>query len=172
VIPSRRLDEPDIVIIGVDAETLQAVYINVLNVPGGGFHDDLELVVMLQTVGVFPVAPVRRPPGRLDVRGVPGFRPEAAKERGGMELARPDLHIVGLLDDAAPVSPEFLKCEYEILKVHAGKIHVFYTTKESDLPMIFKSQAKEPSQVSGCKSQVQRPKAVAGRRSQVAKERR
>jgi hypothetical protein len=72
-----------------------------------------------------------------------------------MEGTRPDLHVVRLLNDAAFVGPEFLQCEYEVLKVHAGKIHVFYTTKESDLPMIFKSQAKDcrKSQVTGHKSE-------------------
>ncbi len=66
----------------------QAVYIDVLNVLGRGFHDDLELVIVLEAVGVLPVAPVR---GRRDgwMHGVLWFRSETAKECGGMNGLAP-----------------------------------------------------------------------------------
>ena len=55
---------------------------------------------------------------RLDVRGVPRFGTEDAEERGGVKGPCTDLHVVGLPDHAALIRPEFLKFEYEVLKIH------------------------------------------------------
>jgi hypothetical protein len=109
------------VIVGIDTEALEAVYINILNVFRGRFHDDLKLIVMLETVRILAVATVGGPPGGLDIRGVPGFRPETAKQGGRVKCTRAHLHVVRLLDDTAPVRPEFLQCKYEVLEVHAKK---------------------------------------------------
>jgi hypothetical protein len=65
-----------------------------------GLEDHLELVIVLQAVGIFAVATVGRTPGRLDVGDVPGFRPENAQKGGGIEGAGAFFQVVGLLDDA------------------------------------------------------------------------
>src|SRR6185437_924879 len=65
------LDEADVVPPGVDAERREAAEIERLAVGGGRLQDDLELVVMLQPVGVLAIAPVGRPARGLDIGGLP-----------------------------------------------------------------------------------------------------
>jgi hypothetical protein len=58
---------------GVDAERGEAAEIEVLAVGGRRLEDDLELIVMLQPVGILAIAPVGRPARGLDIGGLPGF---------------------------------------------------------------------------------------------------
>ena len=67
------LDKADIVQAGVDADGLQRPQIQVLHVGRRGFDQHLELVVMLQAVRVFAIAPVRWPARRLHIGRSPGF---------------------------------------------------------------------------------------------------
>ena len=89
----------------VDAERAQAAEILVLHVLGRGLQDHLELIVVLEPVGVLAVAAVARPAGRLHVGRAPGLGPQAAQRGRGMEGAGADLHVVGLQDDAAALRP-------------------------------------------------------------------
>ena len=99
-------------------KAFEAVEVKFLNVQGGRLHDDLELVVVLEAVGVFTVAAVGGASGRLDVGHLPGLRPEDAQEGGGVEGACAHFDVVGLLDHAALVRPEFLQRHNQFLKGH------------------------------------------------------
>ena len=110
------LDEADVVGVHVDAEHPQANEILVLHVLGRGLQDHLELVVVLEPVGVLAVAPVAGPAGGLHVGRAPGLRAQAAERRRGMEGAGAHLHVVGLEDDAAPLGPIGLQAKDERLE--------------------------------------------------------
>ena len=103
------LDEAHVVQIHVDADRRQGIEIELLQVLRRGLEDHLVLVIVLQAVRVLAVAPVLRPARRLDIGGLPGFRPERAQRRRRMEGAGADLHVVRLQDDAALSGPETLQ---------------------------------------------------------------
>ena len=86
-------------------------------------QDHLELVVVLQPVGVLAVAAVLRPARGLHIGGVPGLRPERAQRGRGMEGAGADLHVVGLQDDAALIRPIALQRQDQALE-RALRAHV------------------------------------------------
>ena len=56
---------------------------------GDGLQHHLELVVVLQAVGVLAIAAVSRAAAGLHVGGVPGLRPHRSQEGGGMESTGP-----------------------------------------------------------------------------------
>jgi len=114
------LDEPDVVLERLDAHRPQAVQVDLLDVLRAGLHDDLKLIIVLETVGVVAVAPVGRPPRRLDVRRVPRLGAEHAKERRRVEGPCADLEIVRLDDQAAALGPEALELHEELLERHGG----------------------------------------------------
>ncbi len=72
---------------------------------------------MLQAVRILAVASVFRTPRGLDIGSPPRLRSERTQECGRMECSGPHFHIIGLQNDAAPVSPVPLQREYEILEV-------------------------------------------------------
>src|SRR5262249_13936197 len=59
-------------------------------------------------------------PRGLNIGRVPGLRPKCAQRRCGVERARPDLHVVGLKDDTAPLCPEALQGENQPLERACG----------------------------------------------------
>lgn len=98
------------------AERGQRFDVNVLNLEGRWLEDDLVLVIVLQPVGILAIAAVGRPAGWLHVRDVPGFGTEHSEEGSRVHSPRTFFYVVGLLYDAAPVSPEPFQGEYEFLK--------------------------------------------------------
>lgn len=64
---------------------------------------------MLEPVGIFAVASVRGAAAGLDIGNVPRLRTEAVKEGGGVESARADFDIIGLVKHTALIAPVFLK---------------------------------------------------------------
>ncbi len=122
-------------------KALQRIEVEVEDVQRRRLHDHLELVVMLQPVGVLAVAAVGRAAGRLHVGDVPRLGAEDAQEGGGIEGAGPLLGIIGLLDHAPLLGPVALQGENQILKCHEtsirGKLRrrkssaksILYTTK-------------------------------------------
>jgi hypothetical protein len=106
--------------LGIDADGIERLEIEVLDVVGRRLEDDLELIVVLQPVGVLAVAAVLRPARGLHIRGVPGVRPERAQGGRGMEGAGADLHVVGLQDHAAVVRPIALQCQDQSLERALG----------------------------------------------------
>ena len=90
---------------GIDADGGERLQIEVLQVRRRRLQDHLELVIVLQPVGIFAVAAILRPPRRLHIGGVPGFRPERAQRGRRMKGARAHFHVVGLQDHAALIRP-------------------------------------------------------------------
>jgi hypothetical protein len=59
---------------GIDAEGFQTIEIDLLDVRGRGFQDDLILIIMLETIRVLSVSAISRPTRRLYISGTPRFR--------------------------------------------------------------------------------------------------
>jgi hypothetical protein len=97
----------------------KAVQIDFLNVVRGGLEDDLELIVVLKPVRIFPISPVGGTPGRLHVGDVPGLGAQHPEKGRGVHRARPHLNIIRLLDDTSPFGEEFFESNDHVLIVHA-----------------------------------------------------
>ena len=114
------LHEADVVQQGVDADAAQTLQVEILEIRGRRLHDHLELVVVLQPVGVLAVAAVLGAARGLHVDRVPGPGAERAQRRGRVEGARPHLHVVGLQDHAALLAPELLQRQDQVLERPGG----------------------------------------------------
>src|SRR6185503_3139316 len=114
------LDKADVVNGRIDAYGFQRVKIEVLDVSRRRLQDDLELVVVLEPVGILAITAVFRPARGLHIGGVPRFRSERAQRGRRMEGAGADFHVVRLQDDAAPVRPILLQREDKALKRARG----------------------------------------------------
>jgi len=108
--------------LGIDADRVERLEIEVLDVVRRRLQDHLELVVMLQPVGVLAVAAVLGPARGLHVSGVPGSGPECAQCGGGMEGAGADLHVIGLQDDAAIVRQKRCSARMRPWKDRSGRM--------------------------------------------------
>jgi hypothetical protein len=102
----------------VYSESPETPEVHLLDIEGRRFHDDLELIIVLEPVRVFSVPAVGWSPRRLNVRGVPRLRSKDTEEGGGMKRSCTHFHIVGLTYDTPFSCPERLQLEYEILKIH------------------------------------------------------
>jgi hypothetical protein len=80
---------------GIDADQLEALEVELLQVGRARLEDHLVLVIVLQPVGVLAVAAVGRPAARLDEGGVPRLGAERAQRGRGVEGARAHAHVVG-----------------------------------------------------------------------------
>ena len=100
----------------VDADAAEALQVEVLEVRRRRLHDHLELVVVLQPVGVLAVAAVLGPARGLHVGRVPGLGAERAQGGGRVEGAGAHLHVVGLQDHAALLAPELLQRQDQVLE--------------------------------------------------------
>ena len=103
------LDEADVVFRRVDAEILEALDVELLNVVGSRLDDDLILVIMLKAVRVLTIAPVGRPSRRFHVSDAPRFRAEDSQSRGRVHGTSAYLQIVRLLYYAALRSPKMFQ---------------------------------------------------------------
>ena len=117
------LDEADVVQLRIDADRGERLQIEVLQVRRRRLQDHLELVVVLQPVGVLAVAAVLGPARRLHIGRVPRLRPERAQRRRRVKGAGAHLHVVGLQDHAALLGPEALQREDQALE-RAFRAHV------------------------------------------------
>jgi hypothetical protein len=61
------LNEPDVVLVGIDAKHRETVQVKTLDIVRRRFEDDLVLVIMLESVGVFPIPTVCGTPARLGI---------------------------------------------------------------------------------------------------------
>ena len=89
----------------VNAEDLQALEIELLDIVRRWLQDDLILVIMLQAVWVVAIAAIRRTTARLNIGDVPWFWPERAQEGGRIHRAGALFDVVWLQNDAAVVAP-------------------------------------------------------------------
>jgi len=102
----------------IDADGLQAFEIKFLNVFRRGLHNHLELVVTLQAVGVFAVAPVGGAATGFDYRHIPWFGTQRAQKGMRIHGAGSDFDVVALTDDAALCGPEILQSQCKFLEIH------------------------------------------------------
>jgi hypothetical protein len=93
----------------VYTESLKALKVEVLYVLGRWLHDYLELVIVLKTIRIFTIATVCRPSGGLNISHLPGLRAKHAQKCGRIKCAGANFYIIGLLNDAAFISPVFLE---------------------------------------------------------------
>ena len=121
--PERRrlpvvLLEAHVVHRGVDADRLERGQVLVLDVRRGRLQDHLELLVLVEAVRVLAVAAVGGTARGLHVADPPGPRPEHAEEGLGVHRARAHLGVPRLVDEAAPLRPEPLQREDDLLQRH------------------------------------------------------
>ena len=116
------LDEPDVVLSRVDAEMRQALQVERLNLVGRRFKDNLVLVVVLHPVRIVPVPAVSRAPAGLRIGRLPGLRTQRPQKRGRVEGSGSHFQIVGLMNDAALVSPIAVEGEDQLLEGHSSSL--------------------------------------------------
>ena len=104
----------------VHAQCKEAAEIQVLKIRGRRLHHHLKLVVVLQPVRIFPVAPVCRPTTGLHIGRIPVLRAQCTQKSGGVKGARSHLHIQWLQDYATQLGPVVLQAENNLLKCRGG----------------------------------------------------
>src|SRR5690606_22099544 len=145
------LDEADVMHQGVHADAAQRFQVELLDVRRVRLEHYLELVIVLQTVGVLAVAAIGGPAGRLHIGGVPGFRTDGAQEGGGVEGAGAHFHIVGLQDHAALFGPELLQGQDQVLEgAHGGR-----SLAHGISPVLMREEAFRPGSAAGASANVQ-----------------
>src|SRR3974390_1669830 len=102
--------------VGVDPERPEGVEVEVEDVQGRRLHDYLELVIMLEAVGILAIAAVGGTARRLHVGHVPRLGAEDAEKRSRVEGAGPLFAVVRLLNYAPLFGPVPLQGEDQILK--------------------------------------------------------
>ena len=112
------LHKTDVVFCGVDAEGAKAAKVEILGVFRVGLHNDLELEVPLQTVGVLAVASVLGTAAGFHICNTPRFRSEHAQKCVRVESTRTALDADGLFDNAAVLAPVALERHDYVLKEH------------------------------------------------------
>jgi hypothetical protein len=102
----------------IDAEGLQTVEIDLLDIKRRRLEYDLILIIVLEPVGVLSIAAIRRPARRFDIGNLPRLRAQDPEEGGGIERPRPNLQIIGLLNDTSLICPESFQRKDQFLKIH------------------------------------------------------
>ena len=123
-------------IVGIDADRVERLEIEVLQVGRRRLQDHLVLIIVLQPVRVLAIAAILRPARGLHVGGAPRLRPERAQRGRRVKRPRPHLHVVGLQDHAAMVRPVALQGQDQPLerafRAHVGG-HVRHRRTDSGL---------------------------------------
>ena len=99
----------------IDPDGAQAAQILVDYVIRRWFQDHLQLHVLVEPVGIFPITAVSGTAAGLDIRHAVRFRPQHAQKRLGAHGAGSHFQIVGFLNDAVAVGPVLLQLEDKFL---------------------------------------------------------
>ena len=110
------LDEAEIMQAGVEPDLAVALQEQILRRRRARLHDHLILVIMLEPVGVFAIAPIGGAARRLNIGRLPGFFAQGAQGGGGVEGAGAHLNIIGLQDHAALTGPKSVQTQDHFLK--------------------------------------------------------
>jgi hypothetical protein len=128
---------------GIDAERLQALEIDLLNIDGRGFDDDLILIIVLEAIGILSVSAIGGATGRLHIGDLPGFRSQDPEKGGRVKSPCAHFDIIGLLNHTALIRPESLQGEDQFLKIHRSSFmsgnDVGFSTFDAFLSTSFKS---------------------------------
>ncbi len=111
-------DKANVVVQRIDPKAFEAFQINSLRIRWRRLKDYLVLIIMLKPVGVFSIPPVGGTPGWLDVSHIVRLGSEHPEKGRGIESARTDFEVIGLLDESSSVSPELVECKYKFLESH------------------------------------------------------
>src|SRR5680860_551940 len=110
------LDEANVVILRVDADGVETLQVELLDIARRRLQDHLKLVIMLEPVGVLTVTAILGTARGLHVSRAPRLWAQRAQSGRRVKRPRPHFHVVGLEDDAAAVGPEALKPEDQVLE--------------------------------------------------------
>src|SRR5439155_6739654 len=110
----------DVVLAQIDPDRLQAFQIQIDHVIRRGLEDYLQLLVLVQPVGIFAVTAIGGPAAGLYIGHAVRIRPKHAQESLRRHGAGADLAIVGLLNHAILRGPITFQLENDLLK----RIHV------------------------------------------------
>ena len=99
------LFELEIVLCEIDADGFEAAQILIDHVVGRRLQDHLQLLVLVQAIGIFAVTAVGGTAAGLHVRDAIWLGPEHAQKRFGAHGARADFHVVRLLNDGSRGRP-------------------------------------------------------------------
>jgi hypothetical protein len=94
---------------GIDAEGLQAAEIDLLDVKGRGFDDDLILIIVLEPIGIFTVSTIGWTARRFHIGHPPRLRAQNPEKGSRMESSGTHLCIVGLLNHTSLIRPELFQ---------------------------------------------------------------
>ncbi len=100
----------------VDADGIQRAKISIDEVVRRWLKDHLELIVMLQPIGVLTVAAIRRTTAGLDESRIPAVRSERSKRSGRVEGTGSHLEVIRLQYDAAALTPVALERKNDVLE--------------------------------------------------------
>ena len=89
----------------IDADGFEAAQILIDDVVGRRLQDHLQLLVLVQAIGILAVAAVGRAAAGLHVRDAIRLRTEHAQKRFGAHGARADFHVVRFLNDRSRGRP-------------------------------------------------------------------
>ena len=112
------LHKTDIMLGGVKPQSLQRLQVDFLRVARVGFQDHLELIKLLQPVGIITVAAVIRADGWLNIGNMPWFRTQNAQKGARVHRPSANLGVIGLPDHAAAFCPERLQVRHNGLKMN------------------------------------------------------
>ena len=108
--------ELDVMLAQINTHRAQRFQIKLLHIFRRRLQDDLQLHVLVQAVGIFPIAPVGRPARRLHIRDFVRLRPQHAQKGFRRHGARADFDIVRLLQDTSALRPKSLQSKDQFLK--------------------------------------------------------
>ena len=109
-------DETDVVLLQIEPQGFERAQVQLQDVVGRGLEDHLELVVVLQAVGVLAIAAILGAAAGLHVGGLPGLWADGAQEGGGVRSAGADFHVIGLEQCAAVFGPVGLQFQNDLLE--------------------------------------------------------
>ena len=101
----------------VDADGAQTLQVDVLHIDRRRLQDHLKLRVLIQPVGILPVATVGGPTTGLNKSNPISLWAEHPQESFRMHGACTHLNVIGLLENATLLHPKLRELQNQILEV-------------------------------------------------------
>jgi hypothetical protein len=106
----------------INTDSSQRTQVKFLDIFRRGFHYNLVLVVVLQTIRVFSITAISGASAGLNIGGFPGLRTDGTKKCSRVERAGTNLHIEWLYQNATLFGPISLQAVDEILESHENPV--------------------------------------------------
>ena len=110
------LDKADVVLLQIEAQGFERAQIQLQDVVGRRLQNNLELVVVLQAVGVLAIAAVLRAAAGLHIGCLPGLGADGAQKGRGVRGTGADFHVIGLEQCTALFGPVGLQFQNDLLE--------------------------------------------------------